>query len=54
MLPEEKIQQLFRIAESDNGNIVTAQDLSLWSEKDIQQFEKEKFLLFRGYEPVAQ
>jgi hypothetical protein len=49
MLPEDKYQQLIRIAGSDSGNVVTAQDLSSWHEKDIQQFEKEEVLLFRGY-----
>jgi hypothetical protein len=49
MLPEKKLQQLNRISASTGGNIVTAQDLLLWSEKDIQQFEKEEVLLFRGY-----
>ncbi len=49
MLHKEKIRQLVRIAESDNSGIVTAWDLRDWSEADIQLFEQEKYLLFRGY-----
>lgn len=49
MIPKEKMNQLIRIAESDNSRIVTAWDLREWSEADIQQFEQEEYLLFQGY-----
>jgi hypothetical protein len=45
---DRKLEQLIRFVETD-CKIITAQDLAGWTEIEIEEYEKKKILLFRGF-----
>lgn len=46
---DERIEQLVRITDNGENSTVYAANLASWSNSDLEEFEKRKILLFRGY-----